>query len=89
MSVIRIDFNVTLLTKSVNQQDNGQAYTKNSTFTYLFIKFKVFKFGHHHTIQINQPNRRNNFSSLLLEIYLQLNMFRASSLPSSGIQQLQ
>jgi len=40
-------------------------------------------------IQINRPTRCNNFSSLLLDIYLQLNMFRASSRPSSGAQQLQ
>jgi len=40
-------------------------------------------------IQINQPTRCNNFSSLLTDIYLQLNMFRASSHPSSGAQQLQ
>jgi hypothetical protein len=39
--------------------------------------------------QINQPTRRKNFSSLLLEVYVQLNMFRASSRPSSGAQQLQ
>jgi hypothetical protein len=38
------------------------------------------------TIQINQPTRRNNLSSLLLDVYLQLNMFRASSRPSSGAQ---
>jgi hypothetical protein len=37
-------------------------------------------------IQINQPTRCNNFSSLLLDVYLQLNMFRASSRPSSGAQ---
>jgi hypothetical protein len=41
------------------------------------------------TIQINQPTGCNNFSSLLLDVYLQLNMFRASSRPSSGAQQLQ
>jgi hypothetical protein len=40
-------------------------------------------------VQINQPTRCNNFSSLLLDVYLQLNMFRASSRPSSGAQQLQ
>jgi len=40
-------------------------------------------------IQINQPTICNNFSSLLLDVYLQLNMFRASSRPSSGAQQLQ
>jgi hypothetical protein len=29
------------------------------------------------------------FTSLLLDVYVQLNMFRASSRPSSGAQQLQ
>jgi hypothetical protein len=33
------------------------------------------------TVQINQPTRCNNVSSILLDIYLQLNMFRASSRP--------
>jgi len=28
----------------------------------------------HHTVQINQPTRCNNFSSLLLEVYSQLNV---------------
>jgi len=41
---------------------------------------------HHRTIQINQPTRCNNFSSLLLNVYAQLNMFRAFSRPSSGAQ---
>jgi hypothetical protein len=31
----------------------------------------------------------NNFSSILPDVYVQLNMFRASSRPSSGAQQLQ
>ena len=52
-------------------------------------KFKVCKSVHHHTIQINQPTRCKNFSSLLLDVYLQLNVFRASTRPSSGAQQLQ
>jgi hypothetical protein len=39
--------------------------------------------------QINQPTRCKSFSSLLLDVYVQLNMFRASSCPSSGAQQLQ
>ena len=39
--------------------------------------------------QINQPTRRNNFSTLLLDVYVQLNMFQASSRPSPGAQQLQ
>jgi len=41
------------------------------------------------SIQINHPTRCNNFSSLLLGVYLQLNMFWVSSRPSSGAQQLQ
>ena len=40
-------------------------------------------------IQMNQPTRCDNFSSLLLDVYVQLTMFRASSRPSSGAQQLQ
>jgi len=35
-------------------------------------------------IQINQPTRRNNFTSLLLDVYVWLNMFRAPLRPSSG-----
>jgi hypothetical protein len=50
---------------------------------------KLMKSVHHHTIQINQPTRCNDFSSLLLGVYLQLNMFRSSSRPLSGAQQLQ
>ena len=53
------------------------------------LKFKVCKSVHHYRIQINQPTRCNNFTSLLLDVYVQLNMFRASSRPSSGAQQLQ
>jgi hypothetical protein len=34
--------------------------------------------------QLNQPTRCSNFSSLLLDVYIQLNMFWASSCPSSG-----
>ena len=41
------------------------------------------------TIQIKQPTKCHNFSSLLLDAYLELNMFRESSRPSSGPQQLQ
>jgi len=37
-------------------------------------KFKVCKFVRHHTITINQPTRRNNFPSLLLDVYVQLNV---------------
>jgi len=39
---------------------------------------------HHHTIQINQPKWCNSFTSLLLDVYVWLNMFRAPLRPSSG-----
>jgi hypothetical protein len=38
--------------------------------------------------KLNQPTRCNNFSNLLCDVYLQLNIFRAISRPSSGVQQL-
>jgi hypothetical protein len=50
----------------------------------LIIKFKFCKSVHYPTIQINQPTRCKNFSSLLLDVYVQLNMFRAFPRPSSG-----
>jgi hypothetical protein len=40
-------------------------------------------------IPINQLTRCNSFSSLVLDVYVQLNMFRGSSRPLSGAQQLQ
>jgi len=46
-----------------------QLYTRNKTF-------KVCKPVHHHTIQINQQTRCNSFTSLLLDVYVWLNMFR-------------
>jgi len=39
---------------------------------------------HHHMIQIIQPTRCTSFSSLLLDVYVWLNMFRVSPCPSSG-----
>jgi len=42
-----------------------------------FFKFDVRKSVHHHTIQINQPTRCNSFTSLLFDVYVWLNMFRA------------
>jgi hypothetical protein len=53
------------------------------------FEFKVCKSTHHHSIPINQPTRCNNVPGLLLDDYVRLNMFRASSRPSSGAQQLQ
>jgi len=42
-----------------------------------------------HQFQINHPTRGNSSSSLLLDVYAQFNMFRASLRPSSGAKQLQ
>jgi hypothetical protein len=47
-------------------------------------QFDVRKSVHHHTIQINQPTRCNSFKSLLLEVYVRLNMFRAPLRPLLG-----
>jgi hypothetical protein len=46
--------------------------------------FDVLKSVRHHTIQINQPTRCNSFTSLLLDVYVWLNMFRALPRLSSG-----
>jgi len=46
------------------------------------IQFDVRKSVHHHTIQINQPTRCNSLTSLLLDVYVWLNMFRAPLRPS-------
>ena len=46
--------------------------------------FDVRKSVHHHTIQINQPPRCNSFTSLLLDVYVSLNVFRALFHPSLG-----
>jgi len=65
---------------------NVGSYT--STSQYIFIALclinQICNF-----IQINQPTICNDFSSLLLDVYVQHNMFRASSRPSSGAQQQQ
>ena len=38
---------------------------------------------HHHKIQIIQPTKRKSFTSLLLDVYVWLNIFRAPLRPSS------
>jgi len=38
----------------------------------------------YHMIRINQPTRCNSFPSLLLDVYVWLNMFQALPRPSSG-----
>jgi hypothetical protein len=45
--------------------------------------FDVCNSVHHHTIQTNQPTRCNSFTSLLFDVYVWLNMFRAPLRPLS------
>jgi hypothetical protein len=47
-------------------------------------KFDVSNSVHYHTFQINQPTRCKSFTSLLLEVYVWLNMFRLPPRPWSG-----
>jgi hypothetical protein len=47
-------------------------------------RFDVGRSVHHHMIQIIQPTRCNSFTSLLLDVYVWLSIFRASPRPSSG-----
>jgi len=53
---------------------------------WLFIlgSFDVHKSMHHHMIPIFQPTKCNSFTSLLLDVYVWLNMIRASPRSSSG-----
>jgi len=56
----------------------------NIIHCYIYLRFDVHKSVHHHTIKINQPTRCNSFTSVLLDVYVWLNMFRAPLRPSSG-----
>jgi hypothetical protein len=78
---------VQLLQQSIIHSSHGRHYPNNNGTSTL--KFEVCKSVHHLTIQRNQITRCNNFSSLLLDDYVQPNVFRASSRPSSGAQRLQ
>jgi hypothetical protein len=51
-----------------------------------YRSFKVCKSVHHHTIQINHQPDATISPVYYLDIYLQLDMFRATSRPSSGAQ---
>ena len=79
------NLHLNILQKILHQNYQLLIYFQNK----LPFVFKVCKSVHRHTIQINQPPRCNNFASLLLDVYIWLNMFRSSSRPSSGAQQLQ
>jgi hypothetical protein len=50
---------------------------------YVKYNFDIRKSVHRYTIQINQQKRCNSFTSLLLEVYVWLNVFRAPLRPLS------
>jgi hypothetical protein len=52
------------------------------------FKFKFCKSVRHHTIQVNHQLDATVSPVYYPDVYLQLSMFRASSRPSSGAQQL-
>jgi hypothetical protein len=63
--------------------------TTISSTKFHIVKFKVYKTVHHHTFQINHQLDATVSPVYCPDVYLQLNMFRVSSRPSSGAQQLQ
>jgi hypothetical protein len=64
----------------------NEYFTWRPTYTYdnILNSFDVRRSVNHHTIQIIQPTRHNSFTSSLLDVYVWLNVFRASPRPSSG-----
>jgi len=83
-------------------EDNQSNQLHNTYFTRHSYKFREPRRSFHlyilmtlqkrHIARCNSDKsstRCNNFSSILLDVYLQINMFRASSRPSSRAQQLQ
>jgi len=68
-----------LLFVNIANVDNYRRTRLNRLYT-----FNVRKSVHHHTIQISQLTRCNTVTSLLLHVYVWLNMFRAPLRPSSG-----
>ena len=70
-------------------------WAENMQFIFLIprkdtkIKNKLKNTDVMNYIQINQPTRCINLSDLLLVVQIQLNMFRASSCPSSRAYKLQ
>jgi len=91
-SAVRFEL-VSLVVCGIKMKSFATEYSINvcllNNKTIEFHGFKVCKSVHHHTIQINQPTTCYNFSSLLLDVYVQLKIFQASSRLSSGAQQVQ
>jgi hypothetical protein len=58
----------------------------HSQLCYQIVSYfcRTLYMGTWYIIQINWPNRCSSFTSLLLDVYVSLNMFRAPPHPSSG-----
>ena len=71
----------------------GWSFLKSSILFYIckptVDSSKVCKSVHHHAIKIHHQIDASVSQVYYPDVYLQLNMFRASSRPSSGTQQLQ
>ena len=72
------------LSKKFKFHFNRTRITGTSHADLYTLLFEVRKSVYHHTIQIIQPTRFNSFTSLLLDVYVWLNMFRVSPRPSPG-----
>jgi hypothetical protein len=66
-------------TEDVQERDNLEDLN-------IDIIFKVCKSVHHRLVQINHQPDATVFQFIILDVYLQLNMFRAFPRPSSGAQ---
>ena len=60
----------------------GECSNTQATWNDIYI-FDLCKSVHYNTMQIIQPTKCNSFTSLLLDVYMWLNMFRGSPRPSS------
>jgi len=65
------------------QKDEKEIFTRLKLRCYIPFPFLVLQ-TEKKRIQVIQPTRCNSFTSLLLDVYVWLKMFRVSPRPSSG-----
>jgi len=88
-------FVIDILFSCLLQLRSTEYYRRVTSYNYSGNPWQYNRFMWHRRSAITQvpsnklPTRRNNFPVYYPEVYLQLNMFRAFSLPSSGAQWLQ
>jgi hypothetical protein len=73
-----------LLRLKISSYQEPKISTVICTFYLCFLVLSTITTTFYVPIQINQPTRCNSFTSLLLDVYVWLNMFRASPHPLSG-----